>query len=90
MPVQSRASALAESVFSTFVGLLIAMAMMQVIAWAYSIPLEVRDNFILTFWMTVLSVLRQYIIRRMWEPLWTRLHRLRHRGILQLKVRGKR
>lgn len=72
---QTRISALAESVFSTLVGLLIAMVMMHVIAWFYGIPLTVRDNFTLTFWMTVLSVVRQYVIRRMWETLWKYLRR---------------
>lgn len=75
---QSRASALAESLFSTLVGLVLALIMMQAIAWAFSIPLEVKDNFTLTFWMTVLSVVRQYIVRRIWEPLWAKVTRSEH------------
>lgn len=64
---QSKLESLAEAVVSTIVGLAIAFAAQAFIAWAYNMPLSARDNFLLVFWMTVISIVRQYIIRRIWN-----------------------
>ena len=64
---QSKLESLMEAVVSTLVGLAIAFAAQAFIAWVYDMPLSVRDNFLLVFWMTVISVLRQYVIRRIWN-----------------------
>lgn len=64
---QSKLESLMEAVVSTLVGLAIAFAAQALIAWVYDMPLSVRDNFLLVFWMTVISVLRQYVIRRIWN-----------------------
>jgi membrane protein YdbS with pleckstrin-like domain len=67
MSGQSRLSSLMEVLFNTFVGLLIAMGATAVICWVHGIPMTWTNNFIITFWMTVVSIVRQYIIRRMWN-----------------------
>lgn len=74
---QSKLESLMEAVISTIVGLAVAFAAQAAIAWVYDMPLSVRDNFLLVFWMTVISVLRQYVIRRIWNR---RLQRKLARG----------
>lgn len=64
---QSKLSSLTEALFSTLVGLLIAMGATFTICWVYDIPMTWTNNFIITFWMTVVSIARQYVIRRMWN-----------------------
>jgi len=59
-----------EAVVNTVVGLVIAMVATAAICKAYSIPMTWENNFIITFWMTVLSVLRSYVIRRMFNAQW--------------------
>lgn len=67
---QSRAMSLLESVVNTVVGLGVAMVATAAICEAYGIPMTWENNFIITFWMTVLSVLRSYVIRRMFNADW--------------------
>jgi hypothetical protein len=74
---QSKLESLMEAVVSTLVGLAVAFTAQATIAWAYDMPLSARDNFLLVFWMTVISVLRQYVIRRIWNR---RLQRKLARG----------
>lgn len=64
---QSRLSSFVESLFSTFVGLLIAVVATYTICKLHNIPMSWTNNFILTFWMTIISVVRQYVIRRAWN-----------------------
>lgn len=64
---QSKVASLTEAVFNTLIGLLIAMSATALICWAHGIPMTWQSNLILTSWMTVISVARQYVIRRMWN-----------------------
>lgn len=64
---QSRLSSFMEAMFSTLIGLIIAMGATFLICWAYTIPMTWTNNFTLAFWMTVVSIARQYVIRRMWN-----------------------
>lgn len=64
---QSKAASLAEAVVNTFVGLVIAFVAQVIICWANDIALSYTDNLIITGWMTVISVIRSYIIRRAWN-----------------------
>ena len=73
---QSRLASLTEAVVNTLIGLLVAMAAQSAIAWAYDIPLTVKQNAILVFWMTVISIGRSYLIRRLWNSeFWRRWRR---------------
>lgn len=80
---QSKLSSLVESLANTFLGLLIAMGATAVICWAHGIPMSWSNNFIITSWMTLLSVARGYVLRRMWNAeFWKSwLARWRHRKI---------
>jgi hypothetical protein len=60
------------------------MGTIALIAYRYDIPITARNNFILTAWMTVISVVRSYLLRRLFNrwhkfqerlPVWWILHR---------------
>ena len=65
--VQSRAASLAEAVVNTVAGLLIAMWATAAICWLHNIPMSWTNNFIITSWMTAISVARSYALRRAWN-----------------------
>lgn len=64
MKPQTKLGSLMEAVVNTLVGLLIAFYAQLAICWAYNIELSAKSNAIIVFWMTVLSVLRSYVVRR--------------------------
>lgn len=64
---QSRLGSLLESCANTAIGLVTALAGTQAVVWAYNMPMTFNENLILTFWMTVLSVARGYVVRRLVE-----------------------
>jgi len=64
---QSKTASAVEAVVNTFVGLAIAFAAQSFICWVYGIELSNEDNFIIVSWMTAISVLRSYAIRRAWN-----------------------
>jgi hypothetical protein len=37
---------------------------------AYGIPMTWENNFIITFWMTVISIVRSYLLRRLFNGGW--------------------
>lgn len=64
---QTKLASAVEAVVNTGVGVLIAFVAQLAICWAYSIPLSASDNAIIVWWMTVVSVVRSYVIRRLWN-----------------------
>ncbi len=64
---QTKLASFVEAVVNTGVGLLVAFVAQALICWFYSIPLSATDNAIIVGWMTVISVVRSYIIRRAWN-----------------------
>jgi len=64
---QTRLGSLVESVVNTVLGLGIAMVATHAISTHYGFPLSVSDNFTLTSWMTVISVGRSYLLRRLFN-----------------------
>lgn len=67
---QSKAMSLLEAVVNTVVGLVVAMVATAAICKAYSIPMTWENNFIITFWMTVISIARSYLLRRIFNMGW--------------------
>ena len=61
---QSRLHSLLEAVVNTAIGLVIAMLATAAICWFHDIPMLLENNFKITAWMTALSVVRGYAIRR--------------------------
>ena len=70
---QSKKASAAEAVVNTVVGFFIAWVAQWVICWAYDIKMNNIEVTIVTFWMTVVSLVRLYVIRRMWnKEFWRR------------------
>lgn len=69
---QSKTMSLLEAVVNTVVGLGVAMVATAAICKAYGIPMTWENNFIITFWMTVLSIVRSYLLRRLFNLGWRR------------------
>lgn len=64
---QTKKASFVEAITNTFIGLLIAFFAQWLICWVYSIPLSSKQNLIIVFWMTVLSILRSYVVRRIFN-----------------------
>ncbi len=64
---QTKTAPAIEAVANTFIGLTIAFFAQAAICWVYGIKLTPADNAIIVFWMTIISVLRSYCVRRMWN-----------------------
>lgn len=69
-PAQTRWSSLAEALVNTLIGFGVAMISNAVILPMYGIHPSLELNFIFTCWFTVISVVRSYFVRRMWETGW--------------------
>lgn len=74
---QSNKMSLVEAFTSTCVGLLYAYSLNLLIAKAYGFPMTSKYSAILTFWMTVASIARTFVMRRFfewvprfWKQLW--------------------
>lgn len=67
---QTRTMSWTEAAVNTSVGLVLSFAAVHVICWAYDIPMSTESNLIITFWMTVISILRSYILRRLFNKGW--------------------
>lgn len=61
---QSKFSSLVESGTNILLGMVLSTVFTQVICYAYSIDLDVQSNLIITFWLTAISFIRQYAVRR--------------------------
>lgn len=61
---QTRLQSLVESVTSTAVGYLVALASQLAIFPAFGIRVEFSTNLWIGFWFTLVSLVRGYIIRR--------------------------
>lgn len=78
---QSKLASFVEAVVNTGVGLLIAVVATQLICLLNDIPMTLENNLVLTFWMTIISVVRSYVIRRMWNAeFWKRFFHHHARG----------
>lgn len=64
---QTKVGSAIEAVANTAVGYIIALVCMRIIMWAYDFPMGTRETSIVVMWMTVVSVVRGYAIRRLWN-----------------------
>lgn len=62
--MQTRFQSLLETCGSVLAGFFLAMGLQVFLAWAYSVPMTLRQNFEWTVWFTILSVARGYAFRR--------------------------
>lgn len=75
---QSRKASITEALASTLVGFLIALAMQYVLWAAYSIHATASQTIQVTLWMTLVSVLRGYCMRRLWNSEWWKHWKVLH------------
>ena len=66
---QSKVMSLVESLTNVAVGILVSFASQLVIFKAYGINIALADNVMITLWFTVVSVLRSYALRRVFNGL---------------------
>jgi hypothetical protein len=65
--VQSRVDSFAEAVTNTAIGFTISMVTWAVVAWDYGIPMTWGTNLQITGIFTVVSIARQYVLRRVFD-----------------------
>jgi len=77
--MQSKKGSFVEALTGTLIGLCYAMPLNYIICSLNGFPLSFKNNAILTFWMTIASVVRTYVLRRFfnWLPRWWRHFRCR-------------
>lgn len=68
--VQSKRASITEALASTLVGFCIALAMQYVLWAAYDIKATASQTLNVTLWMTLVSVIRGYVLRRLWNTEW--------------------
>lgn len=76
--MQGRWASLLEAVLNTAIGFVLSILATKLITAAYDIPMTWTHNAILTFWMTVLSVARSYVLRRFFN--WRVMQVMNRRG----------
>lgn len=67
---QSKKASLTEAFANTLIGLCIAYGMNIILYAAYHIPISGSQTFAITMWMTLVSVIRSYVLRRLWNSEW--------------------
>lgn len=68
--VQSKKASFTEAVVNTAVGFCIAITFTFVLWHAYGVKGSVGATFEVTMWMTLISVVRGYTLRRLWNSEW--------------------
>lgn len=62
--MQSRVDSFMEAVTNTAIGFCVSLVTWIVVAWAYGIPMTWVTNLSITGIFTVVSIARQYVLRR--------------------------
>ena len=64
---QSRIDSLMESLTNTAIGFFVSLLTWICVAWAYGIPMTWTTNVSITGIFTVVSIIRQYALRRLFN-----------------------
>ena len=67
--MQKKRLSLIESLTNTFTGLLVSFGIQLIIYPALNIPVRIEQNIIITLIFTLASILRGYIVRRIFNKL---------------------
>ncbi len=67
---QSKIASLTETIVNTLIGLFTSFIAMTILYKAYDVHVPHTLNIVFTFWMTLISIARGYIVRRMWDSRW--------------------
>ena len=65
--MQNKKNSLIESITNTFVGFIISLLIQLIIYPTMGIPVTFAQNIVITFVFTFVSILRGYIVRRMFN-----------------------
>lgn len=65
--MQSRKHSLFESLVNTAIGFLVSMLTWVIVARLYGIPMTWADNLGITAIFTIVSIARQYVLRRIFN-----------------------
>jgi len=63
--MQSKKFSLIESLTNVAAGYLVAVGSQIVIFPYFGLHVPIRDNFLIGVWFTVISIIRSYVLRRM-------------------------
>ena len=70
---QSKWGSFIEACANTAFGYLLALVCMNIIMWAYGFQVTPSQTTVIVSWMTVVSIIRGYVIRRLWnKQFWKR------------------
>lgn len=69
MNAQSKKMSLTEACSSTFIGFVVSYISNLIILPIFSINISFTENFVLVCWFTVISIIRGYFVRRLFERL---------------------
>lgn len=64
---QSRLDSLAEALTNTAIGFVISMVTWHFVARGFGIPMPIGENLMITGIFTVVSIVRQYVLRRAFD-----------------------
>lgn len=85
---QSRLSSAVEAVVNTLIGLSVSIAANVFLFYVYDIQASLTQVFHVAGWMTLISVVRSYLVRRAWNAeFWLRINW--HKPFGPLKPRTK-
>lgn len=76
--LQSRKASLVEAVANTMIGLIIAYFMNILLYTAYHVQVAGGTVFAITMWMTLVSVIRSFVLRRLWNSEWWKHWKVLH------------
>lgn len=65
--MQSRFDSWLEAITNTAVGFIISLIVLWLVAWAFHLRTSPAENILITLIFTIASILRQYILRRLFN-----------------------
>jgi energy-converting hydrogenase Eha subunit A len=65
--MQTKTHSLIESIANVAIGYFVALVSQIIIFAILGIPVQLRDNFIIGLWFTVISIVRSYTLRRIFN-----------------------
>lgn len=68
---QSKKQSLVETLVGLVVGFLISMGVLRLVALVWNLDIKTQDNLAITAIFTVTSFLRGYLIRRLFNKIWS-------------------
>ncbi|ESQ85382.1 hypothetical protein AEAC466_04375 [Asticcacaulis sp. AC466] len=64
---QSRIDSFMEAITNTAVGFTISLCVQLIVAHIYHLPISIGDNLVIVGIFTVVSIIRQYVVRRLFD-----------------------